>query len=72
MPNSDKNCLLCSHSQLWPEEPGYSEMTPGSPANWSCDKNCWKDDPLTLRKEDFLKLIDQAKTCKYFKLFNKE
>ena len=68
----EKNCLICKHSQLFPESPGYSEMTPGSPACWSCDKDCWKDDPLSLYKEDFLKLIEQAETCKHFVIFRTE
>jgi len=69
----DKNCLICKHSSLYPGEPGYSEMTPGSPASWNCEKNHWRDDPLSLQKEDFLKLIDKAKTCKdylYYKTNN--
>lgn len=63
----NKNCLVCKWSDLYPEQPGYSEVTPGSPASWSCSKRRWKDNPLTLDKREFLKLIEKAKTCKDFK-----
>ena len=62
----DKSCLICKHSILHPEEPDYSEVTPGSPSYWSCFKNQWERDPLELDKKGFIKLIKQAETCKYF------
>jgi hypothetical protein len=35
------SCLCCQHIDWDREDPGYSEFTPGSPAEWSCGKGHW-------------------------------
>jgi len=57
---------------LDPEMQGYSEYTPGSSASWDCIKGHWVDNPLMLQKDDFLKLIETAKTCKDYEHYRKE
>ena len=35
------SCLCCRQIEWDMEDPGYSEYTPGAPAEWACAKGHW-------------------------------
>jgi len=39
MPDIAKACLTCAHFYIVPEIRGYSELTPGSPAEINCERS---------------------------------
>lgn len=68
-------CLTCQFFALDYGEPGYSEMTPGSPPSISCYKNgkrgcAWSRDSLGRRVDygtaDAPSFITRAENCKFY------
>ena len=61
-----KLCLYCKHFYLTTGEPGYSEMTPGSDFDMSCDRRHWEFAPHDQSQEEFKRTLETGLTCKDF------
>lgn len=60
----EASCLCCKFAYYDEGSPGYSEMTPGSPAELYCIKGVWSFS--SLNKFSLDTMHDAAKTCKHF------
>ncbi len=63
-------CLVCTHFHLYMGSPGYSDMTPGSPASITCDmrreRGCaWPrdDDYPDVSPQSLISIAEQ---CEHF------
>jgi hypothetical protein len=61
-----KLCFQCTYCAIYPEEPGYSEYTPGSPPSINCNKGHWREGQFFLGTEEAFKLMCSAENCKDF------
>ena len=64
-------CLLCKRFFLSPEEPGYSELTPGCPADMGCGKGHWDLSDLN-GSEHLREKMRSAEKCKDWKYHKEE
>lgn len=69
----ERLCWFCEHFSFDPGSPHYSEYTPGSEMQMSCQKDVWDFDSarahVGYRDEAVLPwCISQAATCKHFKV----
>ena len=60
-----RNCLYCKHCHVDGGSAGYSEWTPGSPAEISCEKSRWSMNDYANRKT-LAKDLETAATCELF------
>ena len=60
----ERLCLFCKHFKML-GEPGFSELTPGSPIAIQCLKNKWEFSPGD-HEDDFRTAMLHAQTCKKF------
>lgn len=57
-----KSCVCCVHLVFHAEEPGYSELTPGSSASFECFKGVWDFKNPWFTGD----LVKEAEKCKHF------
>jgi hypothetical protein len=60
----EKLCLCCKHLRIDFGSRGYSEMTPGDPPSFDCNKGHYLEKDRW--PENFDNMIELAKTCKDF------
>ena len=65
MSDLGRSCMMCKHFHIDMGSPGYSELTPGTPADVSCSKSEQRafDD---YGAEAFRKWIRFGNTCQRF------
>ena len=59
---ADKLCVFCKHFRLEPEDPGYSDYTPGDAGSVGCHLGKWRMSKYSDEK-NFRKIIVGARTC---------
>lgn len=62
-------CIACKRFRLSTADYGYSEYTPGTQFNMSCDKNHWDFDPYRETEDTFREKLLTAKNCEDFKFY---
>ena len=67
---NQRTCLLCKHFYFEPEEPGYSELTPGCEMKIGCYKEYWQFNPQDEEQVYRIKMLT-ARSCKDYEKTDK-
>lgn len=68
-----KVCMACKYLSYEQGYPDISEVTPGRPPSFECNKYHWSEDLWEdLEARQLYVLMDKAKTCKDFELRTEE
>ena len=62
----ERLCWDCQHVYWKPASPGYSDLTPGSSLDISCNKHHWALDAYGDTLADFRRYLLMAGTCPDF------
>lgn len=64
------SCVACKHWRFDEGEPDYSELTPGTEWNSSCEKGHWDVGGAYTSREKFRSCLLQAEKCNDFEILD--
>ena len=61
---TERVCILCKKFRMYPADPGYSDITPGSDLSMYCRLEYWSLDVYRDHEDTYRAKITMAKDCK--------